>query len=91
MYGWGFPERPKNSHGKSSHLAPWVVVLILSAKMSFFKKNKKFRQPSRQAASLGIPTHIALGPLGIGVDLDPESGSEGSFRSVKSANRWGVI
>jgi len=40
------------------------------------KKSKKSRQPSQQLA-LGIPTHIAVGPLGFNADLDPNAGSEG--------------
>ena len=34
--------------------------------------------------SLGIPTNIALGPLGIGADLDPNVAHGGAFRSVRS-------
>ncbi|KAF9786263.1 hypothetical protein BJ322DRAFT_775760 [Thelephora terrestris] len=41
------------------------------------KKYKKLRQPSREPASLGIPTQIALGALGINVDLDLGTGAEG--------------
>jgi hypothetical protein len=48
------------------------------------KKYKKLRQPSREPASLGIPTQIALGALGINVDLDLGTGAEGAFHSVKS-------
>jgi len=44
--------------------------------MPWFKKSKKSRQPSQQLA-LGIPTHIAVGPLGLNADLDPNAGSEG--------------
>ena len=56
-------------------------------RMSWFKKSKKSRQPSRQPASLGIPTHIAVGLLGISADLAPEIGSEGAFCSVKPSKR----
>ena len=46
--------------------------------MSLFKKFKKSRQPSQHLA-LGIPTQIAVGPLGIHADLNPEIGPEGVF------------
>ena len=46
--------------------------------MSLFKKFKKSRQPSQHLA-LGIPTQIAVGPLGIHADLNPEIGPEGAF------------
>jgi hypothetical protein len=42
---------------------------------------KKSRQIFQQLVSLGIPTHIAVGPLGYNADLP-----EGVFRSVKSSN-----
>ena len=46
--------------------------------MSLFRKFKKSRQPSQHLA-LGIPTQIAVGPLGIHADLNPEIGPEGVF------------
>jgi hypothetical protein len=52
--------------------------------MSLFKKFKKSRQPSQQPVSLGIPTNIAIGPLGFNADLDLDAGPEGAFRSVGS-------
>jgi len=48
-------------------------------RMPLFKKSKKSRQPSQKIASLGIPTHIAVGPLGISADLAPEISSEGAY------------
>ena len=39
--------------------------------------------------SLGIPTHIAVGPLDFNAELDPNIGPEGVFRPAKSSNRWG--
>jgi hypothetical protein len=56
------------------------------ARMPLFKKSKKTRQPSQQLLSLGIPTHIAVGPLGFNADLDLNAGPEGAFRSVESSN-----
>ncbi|KAF9643223.1 hypothetical protein BDM02DRAFT_3192003 [Thelephora ganbajun] len=44
--------------------------------MPWVKKPKKSRQPSQQPMSLGIPTHIAIGPLGISTDLAPDIGPE---------------
>ena len=38
-------------------------------RMPWFKKSKKPLQPSQQHASLGIPAHIAAGPLGFGATL----------------------
>lgn len=58
----------------------------ISIRMSFFKKIKKSRQPSRQPMSLGIPTSIAVGALGIGADLDLSAGHGGVFRSMRSMN-----
>ncbi|KAF9784028.1 hypothetical protein BJ322DRAFT_1219538 [Thelephora terrestris] len=45
--------------------------------MPWFKKSKKSFQPS-QTFAFFIPTHIAAGPLGIGVELNPDVGPEGS-------------
>ncbi|KAF9784009.1 hypothetical protein BJ322DRAFT_890274 [Thelephora terrestris] len=45
--------------------------------MPWFKKSKKFFQPS-QTFAFFIPTHIAAGPLGIGAELNPDVGPEGS-------------
>ena len=55
-------------------------------KMPLFKKSNKSRQPSQHLASFGIPTHIALGPLGLSADLDLNASAEGGFRSVKSGD-----
>lgn len=51
--------------------------------MPVFKKSKKSGQPSQQPASLGIPTHIAIGPLGFGVTLDLNVDPEGALRSIE--------
>ena len=52
--------------------------------MPLFKRSKKSRQPSKQSISLGIPTQIALGVVGINAELDPEIAPEGLFHLVKS-------
>ena len=41
--------------------------------------------------SLGIPTHIAMGALGINAELDPEIGPGGAFRPVKSISRFWAV
>ena len=64
-------------------------ALSVSIRMPWFKKSKKSRQPSQQAAALGIPTHVAVGPLGLSADLAPDISPEGVSRSMKSSNRWG--
>ena len=56
--------------------------------MSFFKKSKKSLQPSKQPMSLGIPTQIATGALGMSADLDREVGPGGASRSVRSRTDW---
>ena len=56
----------------------------LSTRMSFVKKLKKSRQPSKQPMSLGIPTQIAVGVLGMSADLDTGVGSGGPFRSARN-------
>ena len=61
-------------------------ALSVSTRMPWFKKSKKSRQPSKQTASLGIPTHIAGVPLGISADLAPDINPEGVFRSVRSTS-----
>ena len=50
-----------------------------------FKKPKKSHQPSQRPASLVVPTHIALGPLSLGADLDLDSEVEGVFHSANLA------
>ena len=65
-------------------LALQSLAFTIAITMSFFKKSKKSRQPSRQPVSLGIPTQIALGALGISADLDRGVGPGGAFRSVKA-------
>ena len=50
--------------------------------MPLFKNSKKSREPSQHLA-FGVSTHVAVGALGIGVDLDPEIGLEGVFRLVR--------
>ena len=59
--------------------------------MPVFKKSKKSRRPSQQPASLGIPTHIAAGPLGFGATLDPNVDPEGAFRSIEIQQPMGLI
>lgn len=54
--------------------------------MSWFEKSKKSRRPSQQLASLGIPTHIAVGPLGFSAEMGLDIGPEGVFRSVESSD-----
>ena len=54
--------------------------------MPLFKKSEKSRQPSQQLALFGIPTHIAVGPLGFDADLGLSAGPEGGFRSVRFGN-----
>ena len=55
--------------------------------MPLFKKSEKSRQPFQQLAFFGIPTHIAVGPLGFDADLGLGAGPEGRFLSVKSGDR----
>ena len=62
-------------------------VLSVFFEMSFLKRFKKSRQPSKQPMSLGIPTQIAVGALGMNANLDRDVGSEGVFRPAKSRNR----
>lgn len=57
-------------------------TFIRIIRMQFFKKSKKSRQPSQHPISLGVPTQIAVGALGIGADLDV--GPEGVSRTVNS-------
>ena len=59
--------------------------------MPVFKKSKKSRRPSQQPASLGIPTHIAAGPLGFGATLDLNVDPEGAFRSIEIQQPMGLI
>ena len=56
--------------------------------MPLFKKSNTPLTPFRRTLSLGIPTHIAIGPVGFGADLDPEIDTEGVFRSAQSSVRW---
>ena len=50
--------------------------------MLWFRKSKKSRTPSKHPASLGIPAHVAIGPLGFGADLNFDVDPAGAFRSV---------
>ena len=59
--------------------------------MSLLKKFKKSHQPSQQPASLGIPTHIAAGPLGFGVTLDLDVHPEGALSSIETQQPMGLI
>ena len=47
-------------------------VLTVSIEMPIFKKYKKSRQPSQQPMSPGIPTQIAIGALGMDLELEQE-------------------
>ena len=58
-------------------------LLPASHRMSLFKKLKKSLQPSKKPAVLGIPTHIAAGPLGFGAELDRGVDPEGVLRSAQ--------
>lgn len=53
-------------------------------RMPWFKKSKKPLQPSQQHASLGIPAHIAAGPLGFGATLDSNVYPQGGFCSINT-------
>ena len=57
---------------------------ISHPRMSLFKKSKKSKshRPSQQPASLGIPAHIAAGPLGFGAMLDLNVYPEGGHHSI---------
>lgn len=52
-------------------------------RMRHFKKTKKLRQLSQEPASLGIPTHIATGPLGFNATLDLGFHPQGTLRSIE--------
>ena len=59
--------------------------------MQWIKKHKKSRQPSQQPASLGIPSHIGLVPLGINAELAvPEVEADSALHSDESRNRRGA-
>ena len=47
--------------------------------MSWLKKSEKPRRLSQQLVSLGIPINVAVGPLGLSADLDPDAGSKGAW------------
>ena len=66
---------------------------ISRTRMSWFKKSKKPKshQPSQQPASLGVPAHIAAGPLGFGATLDLGVYPEGEFCSIKVQQPVGLI
>ena len=55
--------------------------------MPLFKKSSTPLTPSQRIVSLGIPTHIAIRPVGFGADLDPEIDTEGVFRSAQYSVR----
>ena len=59
------------------------LVLNRPIGMSLLKTFTKSRRPSKQPLSLGIPTHIAIGALGIDADLDPNISSGGSLHLVE--------
>ena len=64
---WPYPSLPSPKKSYSSY--------IRIDKIMFGKKSKKPLKHIREIASLGIPTNIAIGPLGFQTDLnvDPES------------------
>lgn len=66
---------------------------FISPMMSWLKnaKKSKFRQPSHQPVSLGIPAHIAAGPLGFGAELDLGIYPEGALRLVETQQQMGLI
>lgn len=63
----------------------------LSHRMPWFKKSRKSRQPSKQPASLGIPTHIAAGPLGFGATLDLGIYPKGTLHLTEVQQPMGLI
>ena len=72
--------------GRDCDLAPWAPCFSISIRMSFFKKFKKSRKASKQPMSLEAPTKVAIGALGMNVDLDRGIEPAGMFRSVNSRN-----
>ena len=58
--------------------------------MPQFKKSNKSLSAFQWIASLGIPTHIAVAPLGLGAELDLDNDPEGSFHPVSSLTANGV-
>ena len=71
-----------NRRQSGSHEAFDSSSCLPSPKMSRFK-SKKSRQPSQQPAALGIPAHIAAGPLGFGAILDLGNYPEGVLCSIE--------
>ena len=64
-----------------------VAPHSIPTRMPLFKKSKKSRKPSLHPMSLGIPTHVAVGALGINADLPSDTGSsEGVLRPVRQAD-----
>lgn len=59
--------------------------------MPWFRKPKKSRQPSQQPGSLGIPTHIAAGPLGFSVVLSADGPLQGTLRLIEIQQPMGLI
>ena len=65
---------------RSSALYVWVRKFGLPSRLSmdrlFDKKSKNSHKSSRRHFSLGIPTNIAIGPLGFRaeLDIDPKGG-----------------
>ena len=58
--------------------------------MPRFKKSNRSLSAFQRIASLGIPTHIAIAPLGLGAELDLDNGPEGAFHPVSSLTTDGV-
>ena len=59
-------------------------------RMPRFKKSNKTLSAFQRIASLGIPTHIAMAPLGLGAELDLDNGPEGAFHPASSLTVDGV-
>ena len=60
------------------------------SRMPQFKKPNKSLSAFQRIAFLGIPTHIAVAPLGLGAELDLDNDPEGSFHPVSSLTANGV-
>jgi len=62
-------------------------------RMPWFGKSKKSKshRPSQQVVSLGIPTHIAAGPLGFGATLDLGTYPDGAICLIEIQQRMELI
>ena len=88
--GKDWPGLVANAMVRRQHRQTGNYVTSASPQMSSSRKPKKSRQPSKLPASLGIPTHIGLAPIGFGAELDLVTGSEGAFlsRIHRVSNGW---